>query len=103
MPDLTNDLSHEFKKIEAQDSLAFDTHYWPYLLRVGRAASYAVASYLLLLIQPHYTFSFSAFSLAVFFLSLGKRVLPVAEVAILLIVIAVFLPVRFVNALLGLV
>lgn len=101
MRDLTNDLSHEFKKLEVQDSLAFDSLYWPYLLRVGRATSYAVASYLLLWLQPHYTFSFSAFALAIFFLSLVKRVLPVAEVAILLIVVAVFLPVRFVNALLG--
>jgi hypothetical protein len=101
MSDRENDLDHEFRKLQAEDSLAFSVAYMPYLLRVGRAASYAAASYLLLWLQPHYTFSFSAFALSIFFLSLGRRVLPVAEVALLMVVIAVFLPTRLVNVLLG--
>lgn len=74
----------------------------PYLFRAGRAFSYAMASYLLLWLQPHFTFSFSAFGLAIFLLAVVKRSLPVAEVAVLLIAVSVFIPPRLLQTLISL-
>lgn len=78
------------------DALAKGT---PYAFRVARAAAYGMASYLLLWLQPHFSFSFSAFALAIFLLAIVKRSLPVAEIAVLLIVASVFIPVRLTQAL----
>jgi len=102
MRDGSIDLSQEFKKLQAQDNAAFNLAYLPYALRLGRATSYGIASYLLLWLQPHYSFSFLTFALSIFFLSLGRRVLPVAEVAMLMVLVAVFVPTRLLNAIMGL-
>ena len=67
----------------------------PYFLRAARAAAYGMASYLLLWLQPHFTFSFAALALAVFFLAIVKRTLFLAETALGLIVVSVFIPVGF--------
>lgn len=102
MRDHSSDLTQAFRNIQAQDHAVFNMTYFPYVLRLGRAVSYAIASYLLLWLQPHYSFNFAAFALSIFFLSLGRRVLPIAEVAMLMILAAVFMPTRTLDAVLGL-
>jgi hypothetical protein len=72
-----------------------------YLLRLGRAASHAIAAYMLLWLQPHFDFSFTALAIAVFFMSLPKRTLPVAEIILLLIAASIFVPVGFTQMLLN--
>jgi hypothetical protein len=66
-----------------------------YLFRLGRAVSHAIAVYMLLWLQPHFNFSFAALAIAIFFMSLPKRTLPVAEIMILFVGISVFVPVGF--------
>jgi uncharacterized membrane protein YoaK (UPF0700 family) len=67
----------------------------PYLLRLGRAIAHGVAAYMLLWLQPHFSFSFVALAIAVFFLSLPKRTLPVAEIVLLIVTASIFIPVGF--------
>lgn len=68
------------------------TKAWPYLLRVGRAFAYGLAGYLLAWLQPHFDFSFLAFGLAIFLLSLLSRGRILAEAALVMITISVFVP-----------
>jgi len=74
----------------------------PYLFRVARAGAYGMAAYLLLWLQPHFSFSFAALALAVFFLALVRRTMFLAEAALGLIVVSVFVPVGFPGLISGL-
>lgn len=74
----------------------------PYLLRLGRACAYALAAYLFLWLQPHFTFSYLALAAGVFFLATVRRTTWIAEVVLALVVLATFVPVALLRTLLGL-
>jgi hypothetical protein len=65
---------------------------WPYVQRTGRAFVYAAAGFLLYWLQPHFEFSSIAFALAIFLLSMVSRGRPIAEAALLLMAISIFVP-----------
>lgn len=69
-----------------------------YAFRIGRAAAYGLAGYLLVSIQSHFTFSFAALSLTVFSLALVRRSLILAETVLVLLIIATFLPAELIQA-----
>jgi hypothetical protein len=73
----------------------------PYFLRLGRAVAHSLAIYMMLWLQPHYNFSFFAMAVAVFFLSLPKRTLPIAEVILLIVAVSIFIPVGFTQTLIN--
>jgi hypothetical protein len=74
---------------------------WPYALRAGRALVYACAGILLYWLQPHFEFGSIAFALAIFLLALISRGQHIAEVALLLIMISIFVPAGFVTTVLA--
>lgn len=64
----------------------------PYLLRLGRACAYALAAYLFLWLQPHFTFSYLALAAGVFFLATVRRTTWIAEVVLACVVVAALVP-----------
>ncbi|PVE21923.1 hypothetical protein DC522_23965 [Microvirga sp. KLBC 81] len=74
----------------------------PYLFRIGRALTYAFVAYVLLQLQSNFDFSYIAFALAIFFLSLIRRALIISEVALLLLTVSLFITDGFLKALEGL-
>ncbi len=93
---LTGETSEDY---ELQQLLAVLTRSSPYLFRVARAFAYAMACYLLLWLQPHFDFSFLAFTLAVFFLATVRRTTFLAETALGLIIASIFVPVGLISSL----
>jgi hypothetical protein len=79
---------------DAQDLVRSIVKFAPYLFRITRVFAYGVASYLLLWIQPHYTFSFAAMAFGLFLLATVKRTTIITEVALAVIVASVFHPSR---------
>jgi hypothetical protein len=61
-------------------------------MRLGRAFSHSLAAYMMLWLQLHFNFSFLAMAIAIFFLSIAKRTLPVAEIILLIIAASIFIP-----------
>ncbi len=84
---------------ELQQFLAILEKASPYLFRGARAFAYAAACYFLLWLQPHFDFSFLASALAVFFLAIVRRTTLLAETALGLVVLSVFVPVGLLSAL----
>lgn len=74
----------------------------PYVLRLARAGAYAIATFLFMWLQPHFTFSYLALALGVFFLATVRRTTWIAEVVLALVVLATFVPVALLRTLLGL-
>lgn len=74
----------------------------PYFFRTLRAFAYAMACYLLLWLQPHFDLSYTALASAIFFLALVRRTTFLAEAALILIFVSVFVPVGAVQSLLRL-
>jgi DNA polymerase III alpha subunit len=71
----------------------------PYLFRFARAFAYGMASYFLLWLQPYFTFSFSALALGIFFLATVRRTTFIAEAALAIIVLSVFIPPGMIQSL----